>query len=36
MSTYSFEDYTNVKHVAYDITGAAHKPWHDTIFTTTD
>ncbi len=33
MSTYSFDEYTNVKHVMYDITGAAHKEWHDTIFT---
>ena len=30
--TYSFEEYTNVKHVMSDITGNAHKGWHDTIF----
>jgi len=38
MSTYSFEEYTNVKHVSMDITGEARKPWHRTIFTdrTTD
>jgi betaine-aldehyde dehydrogenase len=33
MSDYSFEEYTNVKHVSMDITGAARKPWHRTIFT---
>jgi betaine-aldehyde dehydrogenase len=33
MSDYSFEEYTNVKHVSLDITGAARKPWHRTIFT---
>ncbi len=33
MSTYSFEDYTVVKHVMFDITGIAAKPWHRTIFT---
>ena len=32
MSTYSFDDYTVVKHVMYDITGIAAKPWHRTIF----
>lgn len=32
MSSYSFEEYTNVKHVmlAHDVT--AHKSWHDTVF----
>ncbi|MEV0946809.1 gamma-aminobutyraldehyde dehydrogenase [Rhodococcus sp. NPDC049939] len=34
MSTYSFDEYTNIKHVMSDITGAAHKQWHDLIFTT--
>jgi betaine-aldehyde dehydrogenase len=34
MSAYSFEDYTNVKHVMYDVTGAAKKDWHRTIFST--
>lgn len=33
MSMYSFEEYTNVKHVSMDITGEARKPWHRTIFT---
>ena len=33
MSMYSFEEYTQVKHVSVDITGAAKKPWHRTIFT---
>ncbi|MEU0250409.1 gamma-aminobutyraldehyde dehydrogenase [Streptomyces sp. NPDC006235] len=33
MSAYSFDEYTNVKHVMADITGAAHKGWHDVIFT---
>lgn len=31
MSTYSFDEYTNIKHVMSDITGNAHKDWHDTI-----
>jgi betaine-aldehyde dehydrogenase len=33
MSDYSFEEYTNVKHVSMDITGVARKPWHRTVFT---
>lgn len=33
MSVYSFDEYTNVKHVSMDITGEARKPWHRTIFT---
>ncbi|SDU94784.1 betaine-aldehyde dehydrogenase [Microlunatus sagamiharensis] len=33
MSTYSFEDYTVVKHVMFDLTGVAAKPWHRTVFT---
>jgi betaine-aldehyde dehydrogenase len=32
MSAYSFDDYTNVKHVMYDATGAARKAWHRTVF----
>ena len=32
MSMYAFEEYTNVKHVMYDVTGAARKDWHRTIF----
>ncbi len=33
MSAYSFEEYTQVKHVMHDLTGTARKPWHRTIFT---
>ena len=33
MSAYSFDEYTNIKHVMSDITAAAHKGWHDLIFT---
>jgi betaine-aldehyde dehydrogenase len=33
MSSYSLEEYTAVKHVMTDLTGAAHKPWHRTVFT---
>ncbi len=32
MSAYSFEEYTQVKHVSMDITGISHKEWHRTIF----
>ncbi|WP_067548648.1 gamma-aminobutyraldehyde dehydrogenase [Nocardia crassostreae] len=32
MSTYAFDEYTNIKHVMSDITAAAHKSWHDVIF----
>ena len=32
MSHYSFEEYTQVKHVMSDITGTARKEWHRTIF----
>ena len=32
MSTYSFEEYTQVKHVSMDITAEAKKGWHRTIF----
>ncbi|MFI5274943.1 MAG: aldehyde dehydrogenase family protein, partial [Ktedonobacterales bacterium] len=32
MSLYSIEDYTQVKHVMLDTTGAQRKPWHYTIF----
>jgi betaine-aldehyde dehydrogenase len=32
MSMYSFEEYTNVKHVMHDLTGRAAKEWHRTIF----
>ncbi|WP_039936263.1 gamma-aminobutyraldehyde dehydrogenase [Streptomyces himastatinicus] len=33
MSAYSFEDYTNVKHVMSETTGAPRKSWHDLVFT---
>ena len=33
MSAYSFDEYTNVKHVMHDNTAVAHKPWHRMIFT---
>ena len=36
MSTYSFEEYTQVKHVMYDITAVARKDWHRTIFADPD
>ncbi|MFI1199805.1 gamma-aminobutyraldehyde dehydrogenase [Streptomyces sp. NPDC020883] len=32
MSSYSFEEYTQVKHVMYDITGVVAKDWHRTVF----
>ncbi|WP_411721034.1 gamma-aminobutyraldehyde dehydrogenase [Mycetocola sp.] len=32
MSTYSFDEYTIVKHVMYDRTGTARRDWHRTIF----
>jgi betaine-aldehyde dehydrogenase len=32
MSTYSFDEYTQVKHVMVDLTGVAEKAWHRTIF----
>jgi len=32
MSTYSFEEYTRVKHVMLELTAEAEKPWHYTIF----
>lgn len=32
MSTYSLDEYTNVKHVMSDITGNARKEWHELIF----
>ena len=33
MSQYSFDEYTNVKHVMYDGTAAVRKDWHRTVFT---
>lgn len=32
MSQYSFDEYTNVKHVMYDRTAVVRKDWHRTIF----
>ena len=32
MSTYSFDEYTQIKHIMSDITGVAAKPWHNTIY----
>jgi betaine-aldehyde dehydrogenase len=32
MSTYSLQEYTQIKHVAMDRTGVVRKPWHRTIF----
>jgi len=32
MSLYALEDYTEIKHVMLDTTGARRKPWHYTIF----
>jgi betaine-aldehyde dehydrogenase len=32
MSSYSFEEYTRVKHVMLELTGEPVKPWHYTIF----
>jgi betaine-aldehyde dehydrogenase len=32
MSLYALEDYTEIKHVLLDTTGAQRKPWHYTIF----
>jgi betaine-aldehyde dehydrogenase len=32
MSAYSFEEYTQLKHVMYDNTAVARKDWHRTVF----
>ncbi|MEV4925239.1 gamma-aminobutyraldehyde dehydrogenase [Streptomyces roseoverticillatus] len=32
MSAYSFEEYTQIKHVMSDITAVARKSWHRTVF----
>lgn len=32
MSAYSFDEYTQIKHVMFDITGNARKDWHRTIY----
>jgi betaine-aldehyde dehydrogenase len=36
MSTYSFDEYTVVKHVMFDLTGEQAKPWHRTVFSLED
>jgi betaine-aldehyde dehydrogenase len=33
MSTYSFEEYTQVKHVMSALSAEPHKGWHDVVFT---
>jgi betaine-aldehyde dehydrogenase len=33
MSMYALEEYTAVKHVAYELTGAPRKPWYDAVST---
>ncbi len=32
MSTYSFDEYTQIKHVMSDITGVAAKEWHNIVY----
>lgn len=32
MSSYSFDEYTQVKHVMYDNSAVARKDWHRTVF----
>lgn len=32
MSQYSLDEYTIVKHVAFDLEGRARKPWHDIVW----
>ncbi|MHC5260535.1 gamma-aminobutyraldehyde dehydrogenase [Streptomyces sp. UC4497] len=32
MSTYSFDEYTQIKHVMFDNTAAVRKDWHRTVF----
>lgn len=36
MSQYSLDEYTNIKHVASEVTQEQHKEWHDLVFTTPD
>ncbi|MBI4249369.1 MAG: aldehyde dehydrogenase family protein, partial [Elusimicrobia bacterium] len=31
MSSYSLEEYTQIKHVMADVTGAVRKPWHSVV-----
>jgi betaine-aldehyde dehydrogenase len=32
MSSYSLEEYTQVKHVMFELSGRAEKEWHRTVF----
>jgi betaine-aldehyde dehydrogenase len=32
LSTYSFDEYTRIKHVYVDLTGEVRRPWHYTVF----
>ncbi len=32
LASYSFDDFTAIKHVYVDLTGAARKPWHYTVY----
>ncbi|HEY6058227.1 MAG TPA: aldehyde dehydrogenase family protein, partial [Candidatus Limnocylindrales bacterium] len=32
MSSYSFEEYTQVKHVMIELTGVPERAWHYTVF----
>jgi betaine-aldehyde dehydrogenase len=32
MSTFSFDEYTQIKHVMFENTGVATKEWHDIIY----
>ncbi len=32
LSVYAVEEYTNIKHVWVELTGAARKPWHYTVY----
>jgi betaine-aldehyde dehydrogenase len=36
MSLYALEEYTAVKHVAFELTGAPRKPWYDAVSTPAD
>jgi betaine-aldehyde dehydrogenase len=31
MSLYALEEYTAIKHVAFELTGATRKPWYDAV-----
>jgi betaine-aldehyde dehydrogenase len=36
MSSYSLEEYTQIKHVMSSITNDARRDWHDVVFTVTN